>query len=78
MKQQQKTSPPKTPEVLAEILVPDGRWFQLCKESFSEAKLVEIVVRDGVVLELSQTADLSRIQLGKLVRRIGETFGDGI
>jgi hypothetical protein len=56
--------------------LPDGRWFTLRKDSFSESRLIEIVVKSGVVVEQEESVDLSRIQLGKLVRRIGETFGE--
>ena len=69
--QQPQKDQPKAVEV-----VPDGRWFQLIKDTFSEARLVEIVVRGGKVVETDSSVDLSRIQLGKLVRRIGETFGE--
>lgn len=60
----------------AEAVIPDGRYFSLVKDSYSEARLLELVVKGGRVVEQSATVDLSRIQLGKLVRRIGETFGE--
>lgn len=74
MKNKTKPAEPATKPTGGDV--PDGRYFQLKKISYSEAQLVEVVVKDGKLAEQEVSEDLSRIQLGKLVRRIGETFGE--
>ena len=55
-------------------LLPDGRYFSLTKVSFSEARLSEYVIRGGKIVSEDASEDLSRIQLGKLLRRVGENW----
>lgn len=61
----------------SETILPDGRWFCLKRATFAEATLSEVEIKDGKVISAETNEDLSKICLGKLLRRISETYGDG-
>lgn len=54
----------------------DGTYFKVQRLNAVEAQLTEAVVKDGGVIAHTEQVDVARIILGKLMRRIGEIYGN--
>jgi len=52
-----------------------GTYFKIKKLNSIEAEMTEVTVRDGLVTEKRKHVDVARIILGKLIRKVGDSYG---
>ena len=53
----------------------DGIYYKVTRENALEARLTEVVIKNNEVIEHKEQVDVARIILGKLIRRVGDTYG---
>jgi hypothetical protein len=54
----------------------DGTYFKVERVNAIEAKLTEAVIKNNDVIAHTEQVDVARIILGKLMRRIGDIYGN--